>query len=240
MENEAERILACQIVAKYEADHSYQPSEDERDAVAVLENVFNDKIGRAKSILSRQLYTLHPDEIPPRITNTFDAQSGYIQKRIRRHEIALLAARLNGLPNSKLDILLNRCGLRPDLVLPGIVWRCLSELFMVRVHQSLLIKAELGEFSEEQYWKYFAFDATVDLQAVELGLALVEPDRKRGQYVGPLVGMDHRAGLIKFARKGAVELPFKALAEGQRKPGLGDTVRLSFRAGKMEVIVKQH
>lgn len=77
--------------------------------------------------------------------------------------------------------------------------------------------------------------ATVDVQAKELGLTLVEPDTNRGQYVGPVVGLDHRSALIKFARDKGVGLPFKDLAQEQARPGLGDTVRMKFKAGDLTV-----
>lgn len=80
---------------------------------------------------------------------------------------------------------------------------------------------------------------TVEQQAAELGLSLVEPDTERGQYVGPLVGEDHRAGLVKYARTKAIELPFKDLADDQSRPSIGDTVRMKFKAGDLTVSVSE-
>lgn len=80
---------------------------------------------------------------------------------------------------------------------------------------------------------------TVQEQAGNLGLAMIEPDRQRGQYVGPMVGQDHRAGLIKFAREKGVELPFDALAVGQVRPKMGETVRMKFTKGDLAVSVAE-
>lgn len=77
--------------------------------------------------------------------------------------------------------------------------------------------------------------ATIDVQAKELGIMLVEPNTDRGQYVGPVVGLDHRSALIKFARDQAVGLPFNYLNEDQARPNVGDTVRMKFKAGDLTV-----
>lgn len=82
---------------------------------------------------------------------------------------------------------------------------------------------------------YDVHAATVDMQARELGLVLVEPDTSRGQYVGSVVGSDHRAVLIKFARDKSIELPFKEIPNDQPRPNLGDTVRMKFKAGDLTV-----
>jgi hypothetical protein len=74
-------------------------------------------------------------------------------------------------------------------------------------------------------------------QADELDVALVAPERKRGQYVGKVVGIDHRAALIKFNRDSAIELPFSAVPAGAKKPAMGDTVRVGFKAGVIAVSV---
>jgi len=80
---------------------------------------------------------------------------------------------------------------------------------------------------------------TVEEQAGNLGLTMIEPDLQRGQYVGPMVGQDHRAGLIKYAREKGVELPFNALADGQARPKMGETVRMKFTKGELAVSVAE-
>lgn len=80
---------------------------------------------------------------------------------------------------------------------------------------------------------------TIEQQAETLGLALVEPDRQRGRYVGPVVGADHRASLVKYARGNAIEVPLAELAKGQTRLQLGDTARVEFNKGDMVVKVAE-
>lgn len=80
---------------------------------------------------------------------------------------------------------------------------------------------------------------TVDEQAADLGLAVDEVNTDRGLYVGTVVGLDHRAGLVKFNRSAAVVLPFAGLADGQERPVLGDMVRMKFAKGELAVSVSE-
>lgn len=68
-------------------------------------------------------------------------------------------------------------------------------------------------------------------QARVLKLVVEEPNRVRGQYVGTVVCLDHRAVLIQYRTHGAIELPFSWLAEGQARPRMGDNVRMAFKGG---------
>lgn len=77
--------------------------------------------------------------------------------------------------------------------------------------------------------------ATVDQQAEKFGWSMKIPDRTRGQYFGQVVAVDHRACLIKVNRENVVALPFAELADGQRKPQMGDSVRMSFKGGTLAV-----
>ena len=76
---------------------------------------------------------------------------------------------------------------------------------------------------------------TVEEQAKGLGLVVQAPDRLRGQYFGPVMAKDHRAVMIKSSRMDLVELPYAALAVGQARPKLGDSVRLSFKNNTLTV-----
>lgn len=76
---------------------------------------------------------------------------------------------------------------------------------------------------------------TIAQQAESLGLTVVEPDRQRGKYVGPVVGVDHCAALVKYARANSVEVPFAALKDGQPHLQLGDVARVEFNKGAMVV-----
>lgn len=116
---------------------------------------------------------------------------------------------------------------------------------VVEAIQGGAIGQHAGEFGKHEFTRMLTEQGldvnakTVARQAEELGLGIFEADRNRGQYVGPIVGLDHRAGLIKFNRKHVIELPFAALAEGQAKPEMGDMVRMGFSKGHLQVNVAQ-
>ena len=78
---------------------------------------------------------------------------------------------------------------------------------------------------------------TIEAQAEMIGLDLVEPDRERGKYAGPVVGVDHRAGLVKYSRTNGIEVPFSTLAKDQGRLQLGDRVRVDFNRGSAVVKV---
>jgi hypothetical protein len=72
---------------------------------------------------------------------------------------------------------------------------------------------------------------SIATQAKGLELVMEEPNRKDGLYVGTVMCLDRRAVLIQYKTRGAIELPFSWLAEGQAKPRMGDTVRMAFKDG---------
>lgn len=76
---------------------------------------------------------------------------------------------------------------------------------------------------------------TVVEQAEDQGLDVVEVNRERGLYAGAVVGLDHRASLVKFNRSEVVVLAFADLADGQARPVLGDMVRMKFSKGELTV-----
>jgi len=162
------------------------------------------------------------DNPPPKITSTLDAQTPYVQKKIRRHEFDLRVALAGGVTDFESE--LNLCGLHKDFVSSDVVLCCLSELLKERCIREML-GYEDGEVSIEQ-------------QAIELELVMVNPDRRRGQYVGPVVGMDHRSALLKFARGLAVVLPLEDLPMGQDIRN-GDVVRMKFKQGALVVSVAE-
>lgn len=104
-----------------------------------------------------------------------------------------------------------------------------------------MIGKHAAEFGEHNFARLLAEQgfnvkaATIDIQAKELGLDLVTPNTDRGQYVGPVVGIDHRSALIKFARDKSIGLPFKDLGDEQARPVVGDTVRMKYKADKLVV-----
>jgi hypothetical protein len=80
---------------------------------------------------------------------------------------------------------------------------------------------------------------TIEQQAQELGLLIREPNRERGQHFGTVMGLDHRAGLVKVTRTDALELPFSVLPADQKKLGLGDSVHIAYKAGQLNVKVTE-
>lgn len=72
---------------------------------------------------------------------------------------------------------------------------------------------------------------TVAQQAERLGLVLGEPNRKRGQYFGTVVGLDYRASLMKYANTRAFEVPLNAFADGASRPTMGDSFQIGFNEG---------
>jgi len=99
--------------------------------------------------------------------------------------------------------------------------------------------AEIGEHKFTQMLADQGYDInalTVAQQAQDLGLSLKAPDQTRGQYFGVVVGLDHRAGLVKYNRTSAVELPFSSIGKGLA-PEIGQSYRLSFNNGELTVSV---
>lgn len=78
---------------------------------------------------------------------------------------------------------------------------------------------------------------TVEEQAEETGFVIQEPNRMRGQYYGPVVAVDHRASLVKYARQNVILLSFTELAKEQERPKLGDAVRMDYKNGQLSVEV---
>ena len=80
---------------------------------------------------------------------------------------------------------------------------------------------------------------TVQELADRQGLAIVKPDTDRGQYVGSVVGVDHRACIVKYSRDKAIEVAFKELPQRVTKPQVGETMHVKFKAGAMTVGVAE-
>lgn len=78
---------------------------------------------------------------------------------------------------------------------------------------------------------------TIEMQAETLGLVIAQPSSRRDKYVGSVVGADHRAALVKYARGLAIEVPFTALGEDQERLNLGDMARIDIREGTMTIHV---
>jgi len=80
------------------------------------------------------------------------------------------------------------------------------------------------------------------MAAIELtklyGWKMVEPDRRRGQYFGLVVALEHHVAIVKIANTLMIELPFGALAATEEEgPKLGDSIRMGFRDGVLTAVV---
>lgn len=69
-------------------------------------------------------------------------------------------------------------------------------------------------------------------------LKVTEPDRQRGQYIGPVVAVDHRDWAVKWARESALVMRYKDLPDGVEKPARGDLVKLKFSNSRVDVVVQ--
>lgn len=240
MVSEEEENLARQANVKFMENPAFKPSQEEGNACLMM--LLDEHIQGVKSILAQARWTLIPEEKPQeKFTKIFDALDVWDQNRIRRHEIELIAAKLNGLSDSDMDLLLKRC--RLNLLPCNVVWSCLKELFQARVYQSMLTEAELGKDAALEFEKCFAFDIdylTVDQMARRNGIELVEPNWKRGNYVGTIAASDYRSFLVLFCRTGALAIPFCVLAEGQERPSVGDSVSMKFNEGTLEMDVRDY
>lgn len=219
-----ENILIMQALNKLKENPSYHLTEEELEAFIgwMARKIMFDAIDA--------IDTIQTDGLPRgELTITLDAQSEYVQKKIRRHATELTEA----WPEECFDIALERCGLGKNLILPAVVRRCLIELL---VHHDLFrqfFDSYTAEYISQQPsnmppQEYDPNALTVNQMAAALGLTLVAPNTKRGQYFGQMVGGDYRVALIKFRTDGAIKLPFKYLAEGQRRPVVGDNVKMKF------------
>ena len=80
------------------------------------------------------------------------------------------------------------------------------------------------------------------MAAIELtkqhGLEMVEPDRRRGQYFGLVVALEHHVAIVKIANTLMIELPFGAMAVTEEEsPKLGDSIQMGFKDGVLTAVV---
>lgn len=79
---------------------------------------------------------------------------------------------------------------------------------------------------------------TVEEQAAKLGMKVVEPDLEKGQYIGPVIGVDHRAAIVRYAKDKVVVLPFKDVPKDQ-SVRLDEMVSVKYRAGELQLAPAQ-
>ncbi len=102
--------------------------------------------------------------------------------------------------------------------------------------------AQIGEHGYVSLFQAQGIDVhapTIAQQASSLGLVIHEPNRDKGQYFGSVMGLDHRASLVRVARSEALELANKDLPAGQRRPALGDSVHMAFKGGVLSASVTE-
>ena len=118
-----------------------------------------------------------------------------------------------------------------------------SALVVVAAIEEGSIAQHAGEIGEHQFTALLSTQGldpnarTVEEHAQDAGWIIQEPDRERGRYFGPVVSVDHRASLVKYARENVLALAFADLQESQKRPELGDSVRMEFKKGVMSVDV---
>lgn len=197
---------------KYCANPAYQFTEEEWVATAVC---------RGREVLLCP--PLVPDGAFPK--RMIDSLNPYLQKMIWR-----LAEAWNGgrLVEMKLEF-----SKLQNLVPPEVIEKCVCELQVDRE----LRQQVFDQYPHPDGEKYDHNAPTVRMQAESLRLTMIQPDLERGQYVGVMVGQDYQGALIKFAMGQAIELPFLWLASGQSRPKMGETVRMKFMNGELEVSV---
>lgn len=211
---EEELILIGQAVKNLAENPSYQLHADEIRVVTCA---------RMRGAMKNLLISVPPQgSHMTSPTSALDTQTPYIQKIIRRHEMEIRIALARGTKDFELE--LDRRRITRDFVSPDVVQCCLAELVKERcIHEML---------------GYGPDEVPVEQLAVQLNLEMINPDRKRGQYVGPVVGLNHRAALLKFANGRAIELLLEDLPPGCHIR-IGAFVRMKFTQGKLVVSVAE-
>lgn len=83
------------------------------------------------------------------------------------------------------------------------------------------------------------FDAPSVTQMVQdSGLKITEADRQRGQYVGPVVAVDHRTAAVKWSRDSVLLVPHKDLPLDKDRLEKGDFVKLRYVKNELTVTVQ--
>lgn len=95
--------------------------------------------------------------------------------------------------------------------------------------------AKLGRFEYGQIMRQMGIDIEADsvgVQADKIGLAIARADLARGEYIGPVVGADHKSLLVKYAREKAIVIDKRDIDSG-REFNIGDELHIQYKLGKM-------
>lgn len=98
-----------------------------------------------------------------------------------------------------------------------------------------------GRFQFSQIMSGLGYDInsrSIQQQAESQNLTIVEPNRRRGEYVASIVGGDHKSYLVTFAKNQAFELPISDTKHIADKPGIGTELRIKFKENQVSVSLK--
>lgn len=65
-----------------------------------------------------------------------------------------------------------------------------------------------------------------------------EVDRVKGSYFGVVVAVDSFGCFVQYRTDEVIELEFNDLAAEQKKPSMGDSVRMHFKSGKLRISIR--
>jgi hypothetical protein len=171
---------------------------------------------------------------------TFPKMELHVQRKLLKHADELIECLLyEGCPKEDLsDAQIQSVSSRFQIKLDNpTLMQCLEDIQEIRCHHT---GRQFDDFllfmAYPRIALYYAKDPiSVDVQAIDLGLKIVEPNWERSQYVGPLAATDNQYGLIQYSRDSAIKLLYWHLPDDQRRPRAGDTVRLKYKDGRLTV-----
>jgi hypothetical protein len=176
----------------------------------------------------------------PNEAETFPKLEIYVQRKLLKHADELIGSLLyEGCPKEDLtDAQIQSVSSRLKIQLDNpTLMQCLDDIQEIRCHHT---DRQFDDFllfmAYPRIALYYAKDPiSVDVQAIDLALKIVEPNWERSQYVGPLAATDNQYGLIQYSRDSAIKLLYWHLPDDQRRPRAGDTVRLKYKDGRLTV-----
>lgn len=98
-----------------------------------------------------------------------------------------------------------------------------------------------GRFQYSQIMSNLGYDInaqSIEQQAKNQDLTIVEPNKRRGEYVTSIVGGDHKSYLVAFAKNQAFELPISDTKHIPGKPEIGSELRIKFKENQVSVTLK--
>lgn len=178
----------------------------------------------------------------PSEAETFPKLELHVQRKLLKHADELAERLLfegcpkEDLTDAQIQSVSNRFNIKLD---NETLMKCLDDMAEIRCENIDRQFTDLLLFlAYPRVALYYCKDPIpVDIQAIDLGLEIVEPNWDRGQYVGSFAATDNQYCLVRFASGRAVKLCYWHMPDDQPRPRAGDTVRLKFRAGQLTVSV---